>query len=170
MNDDFSFVRFLKVVKTLYESSTFTQLGKTVGSVLKDGKEEDDGVVDNDSYHRDMDEESERARNESVFEAIHKACVLSSKSSRDEMDVKGKNGMVKKRGKGQNDSILEQVLNTCTVFTQPDGDDMTDEGNITLQNSTDNFSEYDDTAKSSFDTFSEDEYEDRKRRTRSKRR
>lgn len=33
-NDDFSFVRFLKVVRTLYESSTFTQLGKTVGSVL----------------------------------------------------------------------------------------------------------------------------------------
>jgi hypothetical protein len=33
-NDDFSFVRFLKVVKTLYESSTFTQLGKTVGSAL----------------------------------------------------------------------------------------------------------------------------------------
>jgi len=33
-NDDFSFVRFLKVVRTLYESSTFTQLGKTVGSAL----------------------------------------------------------------------------------------------------------------------------------------
>mmetsp|Transcript_11768 Transcript_11768/g.17156 ORF Transcript_11768/g.17156 Transcript_11768/m.17156 type:complete len:684 (+) Transcript_11768:66-2117(+) len=35
LNDDFSFVRFLKVVKTLYESSKFTQLGNTVGSVLK---------------------------------------------------------------------------------------------------------------------------------------
>ena len=35
LNDDFSFVRFLKVVRTLYESSTFTQLGKTVGSMLK---------------------------------------------------------------------------------------------------------------------------------------
>lgn len=34
LDDDFSFVRFLKVVRTLYESSTFTQLGKTVGSVL----------------------------------------------------------------------------------------------------------------------------------------
>lgn len=33
-NDDFSFVRFLKVVKTLYEASTFTQLGKTVGTAL----------------------------------------------------------------------------------------------------------------------------------------
>jgi len=35
MNEDFSFVRFLKVVKTLYEASTFTQLGRTVGSALR---------------------------------------------------------------------------------------------------------------------------------------
>lgn len=34
-NDDFSFIRFLKVVKTLYESSSFTQLGNTVGTALR---------------------------------------------------------------------------------------------------------------------------------------
>ena len=34
LNNDFSFVRFLKVVKTLYESSVFTKIGKTVGSEL----------------------------------------------------------------------------------------------------------------------------------------
>jgi len=34
MNPEFSFVRFLKVVKTLYESSVFTQLGKGIGSAL----------------------------------------------------------------------------------------------------------------------------------------
>lgn len=34
LNDDFSFVRFLKVIKTLYESSTFTQLGQTVRSAI----------------------------------------------------------------------------------------------------------------------------------------
>ncbi len=33
-SEDFSFVRFLKVVKTLYESSIFTQLGRTVGTAL----------------------------------------------------------------------------------------------------------------------------------------
>ena len=33
-SEDFSFVRFLKVVKTLYESSVFTQLGRTVGTAL----------------------------------------------------------------------------------------------------------------------------------------
>jgi hypothetical protein len=34
LNNDFSFVRFLKVVKTLYESSVFTKLGKGIGSEL----------------------------------------------------------------------------------------------------------------------------------------
>ncbi|KAL3770267.1 hypothetical protein ACHAW5_002672 [Stephanodiscus triporus] len=34
LNNDFSFVRFLKVVKTLYESSVFTRIGKTVGNEL----------------------------------------------------------------------------------------------------------------------------------------
>ena len=34
LNNDFSFVRFLKVVKTLYESSVFTRIGKTVGAEL----------------------------------------------------------------------------------------------------------------------------------------
>lgn len=34
LNDDFSFVRFLKVIKSLYELSTFTQIGRTVGSAL----------------------------------------------------------------------------------------------------------------------------------------
>lgn len=34
VNNDFSFVRFLKVVKTIYEASAFTRLGKVVGSAL----------------------------------------------------------------------------------------------------------------------------------------
>jgi hypothetical protein len=34
LNNDFSFVRFLKVVKTLYESSVFTKLGKGLSSEL----------------------------------------------------------------------------------------------------------------------------------------
>lgn len=174
VNDDFSFVRFLKVVKTLYESSTFTQLGKTVGSVLKDGKEEDDDILDGDSYNlRELDDESERARQESVFEAIAKACVIATKPSRDEVD--SKSSVVKKRPKkATNDSLLEQVLNTCSVFTHPEGDDLADERSLTLHNSTeDNYSEYDNTAtgESSFETYSEEEdYEERKRRTRSKRR
>lgn len=53
LNDDFSFVRFLKVIKTLYESSTFTQLGKTVRSAIYDKApmsplEDDDNTLHDD--------------------------------------------------------------------------------------------------------------------------
>ena len=51
LNDDFSFVRFLKVVKTLYEASTFTQLGRTVGSALQHGG--GGGGGDNAGQHHD---------------------------------------------------------------------------------------------------------------------
>ena len=43
-NEDFSFVRFLKVIKTLYESCTFTQLGRTVGSALTYGNNATRGI------------------------------------------------------------------------------------------------------------------------------
>jgi len=48
LNNDFSFVRFLKVVKTLYESSVFTKIGKTVGTELDKQlpARDDDTVVD----------------------------------------------------------------------------------------------------------------------------
>lgn len=50
-NDDFSFVRFLKVVKTLYESSTFTQLGRTVGSALNGGNVPKAALSDEDDTY-----------------------------------------------------------------------------------------------------------------------
>ena len=161
MNDDFSFVRFLKVVKTLYESSTFTQLGKTVKTVLQDNEEVN--LVEADSSHIETDDESERARQESVFETIHKACLLSARSAR------GKNLVLKKGGKAGDESLLEQLLNSCSVFTQPEGEGMGDDPNVSLRGSADNFSDYDDRKESSFDTFSDDEY-DHKRSSRSKRR
>ncbi len=50
LNNDFSFVRFLKVVKTLYESSVFTRIGKTVGAELdkqlSGGGSDDETAVD----------------------------------------------------------------------------------------------------------------------------
>ncbi|KAL7503860.1 hypothetical protein ACHAXN_004497 [Cyclotella atomus] len=48
LNNDFSFVRFLKVVKTLYESSVFTKLGKGLSSELNKHApaKEDDTVTE----------------------------------------------------------------------------------------------------------------------------
>jgi hypothetical protein len=59
-NDNFSFVRFLKVVKTLYESSAFTQLGKAVGTVLSQGcrsEDEENSMTDNTFETREVAED-----------------------------------------------------------------------------------------------------------------
>jgi hypothetical protein len=157
VNDDFSFVRFLKEVKTLYETSTFTQLGLTVKTVLQDNVEE---VVEVNSS-RDADDDYDRARVESMFETIARACMLSTESS--------KSGS-KKGQKSGDEGLLEQVINTCSVFTNPEGD-LGEEGNLTMRSSpTDNHSDYDDERdRSSFETYSDDEFEPKPRRRSSKR-
>jgi len=57
-NEDYSFVRFLKVIKTLYESSTFTQLGNLVGSaigdtesVVEESSDDDDLLLNVNSFN-----------------------------------------------------------------------------------------------------------------------
>jgi hypothetical protein len=134
-------------VKTLYEGSTFTQLGLTVKTVLQDNEEE---VVDVDSS-RDTDDEFDRARVESMFETIAKACMLSTESS-------SKNGSKKGR-KGGDEGLLEQVINTCSVFTNPEGD-LGEDGNLTMRSSPGTHSDYeDDRDRSSFETYSDDEFD-----------
>lgn len=64
-NDNFSYVRFLKVVKTLYESSAFTQLGRAVGTVLSNCKSDEEGdntVTDDTCDTRDMVADDENSR------------------------------------------------------------------------------------------------------------
>lgn len=58
LNDDFSFVRFLKVIKTLYEASTFTQLGKTVRSAIYDKTPQSLGDGDDNTARTNHDDDS----------------------------------------------------------------------------------------------------------------
>jgi Caspase domain len=61
-NDDFSFVRFLKVVKTLYESCTFTQLGRTVGSALTSSNNLPREIVEEDHSQTENSEGPKEAQ------------------------------------------------------------------------------------------------------------
>lgn len=86
LNDDFSFVRFLKVVRTLYESSTFTQLGKTVGSVLNHNPNQPTISAKNDQFissDADDDADDDEATNIPHQESgsAKKEDALASKSS-----------------------------------------------------------------------------------------
>ncbi len=73
LNYDFSFVRFLKVVKTLYESSVFTRIGKTVGTELDKqalARPEEDFMIENVGSLETMPEEELPTRKKSFFEKL----------------------------------------------------------------------------------------------------
>ena len=73
LNNDFSFVRFLKVVKTLYESSVFTRIGKTVGTELDKqalARPEEDLMIENVGSLETMPEEELPTRKKSFFEKL----------------------------------------------------------------------------------------------------
>jgi hypothetical protein len=128
MNDNFSFVRFLKVVKTLYESSTFTQLGRTVGSALgplhqspsnannKDNK-------DDDSRKSGLDNKASVRTGDSIFDALAEACNGVSNRRTSVGSGKKYDGT----DGGKKDTLFEQVIKGCTLLSSPHGEEFSDE-------------------------------------------
>ena len=125
VDGDFSFVRFLKVVKSLYESSTFTQLGKTVGTVLNDNvydegessDDDDDNESDGGGSLETVDEEEEKKSGPGVLSRAFAACVSPSDDT----------AALKKELKDYDPSkdkpsYFEKVV-TCT-FNQEEGGDI----------------------------------------------
>lgn len=79
-NNDFSFVRFLKVVKTLYESSIFTRIGKTVGSELDKQlpARDEDTVIETVGSLGTMPENEQPVANKTFFERLCSASLAQS--------------------------------------------------------------------------------------------
>jgi hypothetical protein len=136
MNEDFSFVRFLKVVRTLYESSTFTQLGKTVGSALSPLAV----PVEKQDYNQDKEKDKGQSENETevinrsgstVFDALLLACSPARQKRR------SKEGPSKSHDNNNEDekkdelspqggeTLFERVIN-CTLIGHNE-DDYSDE-------------------------------------------
>ena len=86
MNEDFSFVRVLKVVKTLYESSQFTQLGRTVGIALNPLQDLNAPALDVASESAEdgppPDAEVIKSTSSTIFEALENACSTKNKDLR----------------------------------------------------------------------------------------
>lgn len=150
MNEDFSFIRFLKVVKTLYEASTFTQLGKTMGQAL--GIESDpDGSIDHDGdSYMDRDANMEISQEKSLFKILADACSMSTKR-RDNRS---------KAVSQKDNNMFDQLINTCNVFV-PDEGELTDED--TLRTDTEGAYSF-DAQNRSFDSYTDEESVDRKGR------
>ncbi|KAG7353489.1 caspase domain containing protein [Nitzschia inconspicua] len=155
-SEDFSFVRFLKVVKTLYESSTFTQLGRTVGSALGqqpvgNGSFDDDGTAGETTHTR---QEIERSLTDEVRASGEKSSLFPSlclSTIRPDM----------KQGKNAEQdalSLLEKVFG-CHFLVPEGEDEMSDE-----ETYGDNTFDDDNTMQNStFDSVSEGEYNNKRR-------
>jgi len=135
-NDDFSFVRFLKVIKTLYEASTFTQLGKTVRTALHDAdieeeEEEEDETHEDDSQTQDytISQKDLPSRNtsKSIFQGPLYA-ALTSCSAPETTEVTGKKSD-HQSATSLKTNFLEKVLN-CTLGDDLSEDEDTYAGNL----------------------------------------
>ena len=166
MNEDFSFVRFLRVVKTLYESSTFTQLGRTVGSALNPlamhlTMNDDESRKSGRSAKNNQSAKAVSGQ-KSFFEMLTEACR--GKSINDTLTTDGSTI-------AKNENIFVQMLNGCSLLTaQPEEDEFSDED--TFKTRTEEDVSYFSDGDSFDDTMAtEDDYSRRRRRSsRSKRR
>lgn len=172
MNEDFSFMRFLKVVKTLYETSTFTQLGKTVGSALNTSagggpakersKEDAEITIDSEKFKN----ESLVASHETILDVLTEACKPSRRAAAKCVDQQvndvtcGQGNALSSKKERQ--SLLEQMLN-CTLLGPPEEEYFSDED--TYRTGT-----YDDEAPESFESLTEDEDDFQRRNSRGRRR
>ena len=78
LNNDFSFVRFLKVVKTLYESSVFTRIGKTVGSELdkQTPARDDETLIETVGSLETMPDNEQPVAKKTIFERMCSPATL----------------------------------------------------------------------------------------------
>ena len=179
MNEDFSFVRFLKVVKTLYESSTFTQLGKTVGSALNplsvplhDAQADGDIVGKSGKNGRNQKDGKKSVRSpnrESLFDTFASACniVQSNDSVRRDETMLSKDEQSTLTRK---ETLLETVIKGCSLLASPADDEFSDEDTFKTRTEDDQ-SYYSD--GQSFESMTDDGYnnhDSRRRTTSSKRR
>ena len=177
MNDDFSFIRFLKVVKTLYESSTFTQLGKTVGTALRKPSDfvEENTILEESADElgsvETMDKADETISGPSAQQGILRAlaactspqnmpeCALDKHSGEAKEGTKARS-QVEKAPSSANASLLEQVM-SCTLGHT--GDDYFSDDDDTL--GTDTLGE-----TTTYDSLTDDGYySNRGRRNRGRR-
>jgi hypothetical protein len=171
LNDNFSFVRFLKVVKTLYESSTFTQLGRTVGSALKNNRDEAKQDADDDTLANgtrssldDGDDTGKPSPARTSFLDAITGCSSDQfgtgmKSPKQKKDISDST-TVDTRETQPNDTavskkpnFLEQVM-SCTLGTDPGAESDED-----TYNARDEDQSYGAETSTTFETFTDDGYD-----------
>ena len=163
--NDFSFVRFLKVVKTLYESSTFTQLGRHVGTllgqqdVLVDSFDEEEGTLcttDSRVIDRSLTEDMQQGSG-----LLNSLCTPRSagKLGKSSKDISNKGCEYDRDAL----NFIEKMLGCNFLIHDMDDGFVSDEE--TCANNT--FEEEQTMVGSTFDSISDDEYKKRSTRRKS---
>ena len=183
LNEDFSFVRFLKVVKTLYESSTFTQLGRTVGSALGPNAlsiiNSDSGVNESEDDGREGDDRLQRSSSRegtTFFDALVDACTPGRKKSGEDFDHSNTLSTLEEEKKldelapHEVESLFERVIN-CTLLGSHEDDDLLscDDDTFRTQTYDEHSMEESYNDVDSYDLSEEDYRESRRSRRRSRR-
>lgn len=162
LNEDFSFVRALKVVKTLYESSQFTQLGRTVGIALDPMQGIEQQAMDMASESVEdgpaPDSEAIKSPGSTIFDVIAEACN-SNKHKNEALDTS-----LSVPSSPAKQSLLEQVMN-CTLLS-PGGDDVNFSFDHDSYRSADNEDTFDDEYDEAFESYDSEEESRRRRRRR----
>jgi hypothetical protein len=162
----------LKVVKTLYESSTFTQLGKTVGSALNPLPLQDELSPEQEVQHRKKSKSKKKGStpksnysgptSDSILEALTDACS----STRSEIVESSKRGPANTTENilQRKETIFDQMIKGCTLLAAPE-DDFSDEETFKTRTDDDEISYYSEVDRS-YETTTEDEYDTRSRQRR----
>lgn len=167
-SDDFSFVRFLKVIKTLYESCAFTQLGKTVGTALgqqpiidsSDEEDDDDEGIETigtgqsrDVVGRSRTDDMQKGSEGSIFQSLCSPQSIG-KCAKNESGFEGERDAF---------TLIEKMLG-CNFLVHDLDEDMSDEETCAHRTFDDENTSM--IINSTFDTISDDEYRSNKRLSR----
>jgi hypothetical protein len=158
-------------VKTLYESSTFTQLGKTVGSALNplasSAEIPKDEEVPRKSHKNGNKKKSNSSKSkytgptsDSILEALTDACSTGQKDGTETSNESFKSADNTLQRK---ENIFDQMMKGCSLLGSPE-EDYSDEETFKTRTEDDQsfYSEIDQ----SYETMTEDEQESRSRRRR----
>jgi hypothetical protein len=161
-------------VKTLYESSTFTQLGKTVGSALNPLGTNHESMSHDDEHSRKYSKNGSKKKGnvnnkstynvsttDSIFEALTDAC---SSAGRKDGNTESLRSVVSgEKSIQRKDNFLEQMIKGCTLLTSPE-EEFSDEE--TFKTRTEDELSFYSEVDHSYETMTEDEYETRTKHRR----
>lgn len=153
LNEDFSFKRFLKVVRTLYESSSFTQLGRTVDIALNPMNATFKSTTITNDESSVLFEQPEKAVNaasrSSILDNFSLACstkTLSTPRGDGDGGIVDSTGLsVMKHYSLTKQSLLQQVMNCTLLSPEVDEDFSFDE---TYQTRTEDHNTFDEEDRS----------------------